>query len=80
MLRQFEDYFVDYWGARSPTWSPDGRWIAFIKTSEPPYTGPVHAVRPSGDGLRVLMGGVTDCRPCVYNPNLDSLAWQAIRP
>jgi TolB protein len=79
-LRQFENYYVDYWGAASPTWSPDGRWIAFVKTGEPPYSGPVYAVRPSGDGLRMLMGAITGCRPCFYSPNFGTLAWQALRP
>ena len=78
-LRQFYSYSVSYWGASSPTWSPDGRWIAFIKTGEPPYTGPVYAVRPSGGELRLLMGGVTDCRPCFNSPNLSTLAWQPLR-
>ena len=79
-LAQFENYSVDYWGARSPTWSPDGRWIAYIRTSEPPYTGPVYAVRPSGGTPRRLMDPITECRPCLYSPNLSSLAWQAHRP
>ena len=79
-LRQFYSYGVSYWGASSPTWSPDGRWIAFIKTSEPPYTGPAYAVRPSGGEPRLLMSGVTDCRPCFDSPNLSALAWQPLRP
>jgi Tol biopolymer transport system component len=79
-LRQFYSYGVPYWGALSPTWSPNGRWIAFIKTSEPPYTGPVYAVRPRGGERRLLMGGVTECRPCFDSPNLSALAWQPLRP
>jgi Tol biopolymer transport system component len=78
-LAQFENYFVDFWGALSPTWSPDGRWIAYIRTSQPPYTGPVYAVRPSGGRPRRLMGLITGCRPCDHSANLGSLAWQARR-
>jgi dipeptidyl aminopeptidase/acylaminoacyl peptidase len=79
-LVEFEDYGVTYWGALSPTWSPDGRWIAFIKTGEPPYTGPVYAVRPSGGRPRLLMHPVTDCRLCFSGLNFSALAWQARQP
>jgi Tol biopolymer transport system component len=79
-LAQFENDHVDYWGAGSPTWSPDGRWIAFIRTSEPPYTGPVYAVRPKGGRPRRLMDPITECLPCFHTPNLGSLSWQARRP
>jgi dipeptidyl aminopeptidase/acylaminoacyl peptidase len=79
-LAQFRNYFVDDWGALSPTWSPNGRWIAFIKTSEPPYTGSVYAIRPGDGGRRVLMGRIADCRPCFDSPNFSALAWQALRP
>ena len=68
-LRQFDNYYVGNWGALSPTWSPDGRWIAFIKTGEPPYTGPVNAVTPSGEKTRLLMSWITKCQPCFDSPN-----------
>jgi len=59
-LAAFDNCSVDCWGASSPTWSPDGRWIAFIKGNEPPYTGHVYAVRPSGGRLRLLMPKVSN--------------------
>jgi WD40-like Beta Propeller Repeat len=79
-LRQFDNYSVGNWGALSPTWSPDGRWIAFIKTGEPPYTGPVNAITPSGEKTRLLMSWITECQPCFNSPNLSALAWQPRRP
>jgi Tol biopolymer transport system component len=79
-LAEFDNYSVDYWGASSPTWSPDGRWIAFIKGSEPPYTGHVYAVRPSGGPLRLLIPMLADCGPCFGSPNFGALDWQPRRP
>jgi Tol biopolymer transport system component len=78
-LAEFDNYSVDLWGASSPTWSPDGRWIAFIKGSEPPYTGHVYAVTPSGGRLRLVMPKVSDCRLCFYGLNFGALDWQPRR-
>jgi dipeptidyl aminopeptidase/acylaminoacyl peptidase len=58
--------------ALAPTWSPDGRWIAFIKDFQDGYTGWVDAVRPSGEGLRVLIRVPDDL-------NFDDLAWHGLR-
>jgi Tol biopolymer transport system component len=54
------------------TWSPDGRSIAFIKDFQDGYTGWVYAVRPNGQGLRVLIRVPNDL-------NADDLAWQRLR-
>jgi Tol biopolymer transport system component len=48
------DRATPYAGPLAPTWSPDERWIAFIKTLEPAFTGAVYAIRPSGGPARVL--------------------------
>ena len=77
---QFEDQYSHlYAGVSSPVWSPDGRWIAFIKTFDPISNGSVFAIRSSGSGLRLIMRQIRYCRPCSYNPNLDGLAWQPLR-
>jgi dipeptidyl aminopeptidase/acylaminoacyl peptidase len=64
----------------SPIWSPDGRWIAFIKSADPVTSGSVFAIRPTGGGLRLLMRRMTDCVRCDYEPQLGALSWQALRP
>jgi Tol biopolymer transport system component len=53
------------------TWSPDGRWIAFIEDFKGGITGWVYAVRPSGQGLRVRIRVPDDL-------NADELAWQRL--
>jgi dipeptidyl aminopeptidase/acylaminoacyl peptidase len=73
---EFKGEYEQYFPAESPTWSPDGRWIAFIESAER-----VYAIRPSGGKPRLLMGGVVNCRPCSvsYDPNISALAWQPLR-
>jgi Tol biopolymer transport system component len=65
-------------GAFSPSWSPDGQWVAFIKEFDPIFSGPVYAVRPDGSGRRLLMFRPPDCRFCAGDLNFDSIAWQAV--
>jgi Tol biopolymer transport system component len=62
----------------SPTWSPDGRWIAFIKSFSG-YGRSVWVVRPSGRGLRMLTPPLPDCRSCFKGLNFGSIAWQPLR-
>jgi Tol biopolymer transport system component len=71
---EFKGYYEEYFTFESPTWSPDGRWIAFIESSER-----VYAITPSGGERRLLMGRVVNCRPCNYGPNLSGLDWQPLR-
>ena len=75
---EFKGSYEQYFPAESPTWSPDGRWIAFIESAER-----VYAIRPSGGEPRLLMRQVTDCRPCTstipYPPNISALSWQPLR-
>ena len=74
---EFQGFYEEYFPAESPTWSPDGRWIAFIERAER-----VYAIRPGGGERRLLMGSVVKCRPCSarYDPNISALAWQPLRP
>jgi Tol biopolymer transport system component len=74
-----KDRYSSTGGVNSPVWSPDGRWIAFIRSSEPLATGSVLAVRPSGSGFRLIMRPIEDCRRCSYDPYLGGLSWQALR-
>lgn len=62
----------------SPTWSPDGRWIAFIRSNNG-YGQSVWVVRPSGRGLRMLMPAFPDCRSCFKGLGFGSIAWQPLR-
>jgi|Tabmets5t2r1_1033131.scaffolds.fasta_scaffold01996_4 Tol biopolymer transport system component len=76
-----EDQDSPYGGFSSPTWSPDGRWIAFIKDDGLIiYTESVFAIRPSGGPPRLVMRPITNCLPCSYAPQWGSLSWQARRP
>jgi hypothetical protein len=46
----------DFW----PTWSPDGKWIAFSRRPFYRYDANVHVVRPDGTGIRRLTSGSDD--------------------
>jgi Tol biopolymer transport system component len=56
-------------------WSPDGRWIAFIRDSQDGFTEGAYAIRPSGRGLRVLIRLSNH----ISHFNYDDLAWPRLR-
>lgn len=73
---EFKDEYEEWFPTESPTWSPDGRWIAFIESAQR-----VYAIRPSGGERRLLMPGVVNCRPCSVfdDPDISELDWQPLR-
>jgi len=77
-LWESHDSNSEYAGAFSPSWSPDGQWVAFVKEIDPILSGPVYAVRPDGSGRRMLTFRPPDCRFCAGDLNFDSIAWQAV--
>jgi Tol biopolymer transport system component len=59
----------------SPTWSPDGRWIAFQR--EVRGTSDLLAVRPNGSGLHALMASPSWERSPDYSPDGRSIVFSA---
>jgi TolB protein len=57
-----------------PEWSPDGRWIAFVRTARA-GSAHVYVVRPGGGGVRrVTTGPVEDLSP-TWSPDSRQLAF-----
>lgn len=50
--------------AGSPTWSPDGRWLAFVAFGDSDSYGDIYVVNADGSGLRdILSGASRDSQP-----------------
>jgi Tol biopolymer transport system component len=65
-------------GPLSPTWSPDGRVIAFVEDLGGGFTGAIRAVTPSGRALRLIDPRLQGCRRCSRDINYNALSWQPL--
>jgi Tol biopolymer transport system component len=59
-----------------PSWSPDGRWIAYTHSDQPGKTPrSIFLVRPDGTGLRKLTDGFNDQAPS-WSPDGKRIAFE----
>lgn len=57
-----------YGGANSPSWSPDGQWIAFFLPHPDQYGEFVSAIRPDGTDLRISEHMAISEDPLIWAP------------
>ena len=67
----------EYNDARQPTWSPDGRWIAFQGFRDGGYD--IWAITPRGDSLRQLTWGPYDDREPAWSHDGTRVAFSSDR-
>jgi len=66
------------WFDDSPTWSPDGRRIAFMRTTNAYRSFRIYIMRANGRGVRRLTSGRFDQRPA-WAPNGRWIAYESRR-
>lgn len=65
-----------------PVWSPDGKWIAFVRIelSGDPHAGHhIWAIRPDGTGLRRVTAGLVKTWRPVWSPDSRRIAFSGVR-
>jgi Tol biopolymer transport system component len=63
---------------RNPSWSPDGRWLAFTSTrGNPEQLAGAFIIKPDGTGLRQVTLGELDAGHPVWSPDGTRLAFEA---
>src|ERR671914_387704 len=76
-LRKLWSPKEEYGYPLSPTWSPDGRVIAFLEGGSP-FAGPIRAVTPRGQALAPIKLRLSGCRRCSRDINYSALSWQPL--
>jgi hypothetical protein len=61
-----------------PTWSPDGQWIAFVRSQSVSYGYPsyIYLVKPDGTGLQALTGDGYFPRRLSWSPDSQYIAFE----
>ena len=62
-------------GAGQPSWSPDGRLIAFLRQRAPSSGSDIYVVSPDGTGLRRLVRTRGDLETPRWSPDGRSIAY-----
>jgi len=64
-----------------PAWSPDGRWIAFVRRPQNSDRGQLAVMRPDGSAVRLLAPRFEDVVDLTWSPDGRELAFtRKIRP
>lgn len=69
-------------GGGSPTWSPDGKWIAYVSgrpTYSPARTSQLYVMRADGTGLRRLTNNRWGASQPTWSPDGKRIAFQSSR-
>jgi len=72
--------FTDGWRDTAPLFSPDGRWLAFLRTSDPAAKPQLHVIPVDGGEARRLTDNPLGVERVVWGPGSDRLAYLARVP